>query len=451
MMMLGFALIWLGGCGGGKADVTQPETTKPSTAQGDDEKANDGEKSGETEADQLLVNDGEPITMRVFQESAGIRDDEFEELFNEQVKKQYPNVSLELVRNGQGTTMEDLLAAGQFPDIVFTPTLNLIKFIEAELLADHNEFIQKYQIDLDQYSDTAIDVLKMFSNEAAELYALPYRLNFSVLYYNQSIFDKAALPYPEDGITWEEVLDLGRQLAARDPEITAIDPNAIRLTAENLLIPFADEQTGQSTLDSEDWKYVFQLYKSIHDIQDNKENVKGVAGFYRNKTTAMYTSSGGRLEEIENLYKDGDIFEWDMVTYPVRKDHSSDQIVTMAHTLAVSETAKNKEDAFAVVSYLTSDVDSQANLARRGFLPAINDSSLKPLFGENLQSLQGKNIEAIYKSNYGTMAPPTPYDPLVKQVVQNALNKMNNENLDVNTIARYAKEEADKAIESANK
>ncbi|CAG7637694.1 hypothetical protein PAESOLCIP111_03869 [Paenibacillus solanacearum] len=393
------------------------------------------------------VNDGKPITIQVFQSSAGITDSEFEELFVKPVKSKFPNVTLQMVRES-GKSIPNLITAGEFPDIIFTPTLNILKFVDAQLTLDHSEIAKKYKVDLGQFDKNAIDVVKLYSDKG-ELLALPFRINFSVLYYNKSIFDKAAIPYPKDGITWEEVIELGRRIAKSSPDIVAVDPNSMRLTAQNLLVPFVDPKTEKADLNSEKWKYVFDLYKSILEIPDNKSAKRGVAGFEKDQTVAMYTSSGGRLEEIESLAKQGVALDWDMVTYPVPKNAAAKDIVTMAHVLAVSSTAKNKDDAFKIVSYLATDRDVQTKLAKGGFISALKDDSLKKHFGENFKTLQGKNIQAVFKSQYGTMAKPTRYDDVVVKAIDNAEKTMRaNVGKDVNSIIRGAQEEAQRLIEA---
>ncbi|CAG7633456.1 extracellular solute-binding protein [Paenibacillus allorhizosphaerae] len=260
------------------------------SAVGNNEKAaNDNGTAKKTVDEQ--VNEGKPVTLQVFQSSAGITDSEFEELFAKPVKSKYPNVTLELIRESKAS-INQLMTAGEFPDIIFTPTLNLIKF---------------------------------------------YRR------------------------------------AVGNPDIVAIDPNSMRLTAQNLLVPFVDPKTEKADLTSEKWKYVFDLYRSIQDIPDNKAGKRGVAGFEKDQTVAMYTSSGGRLEEIEELMKQGVKLDWDMVSYPVPKNAPSKNIVTMAHVLAVSSTAKNKDDAFKIVSYLSTSREVQNKLAKGGFISALKD------------------------------------------------------------------------------
>ncbi|CAG7644200.1 ABC transporter substrate-binding protein [Paenibacillus allorhizosphaerae] len=421
------------GCSGGSNQANPSSAPTPSA-------------SGDASAAKPIA-DGKAVTLKVFQMNAGITDQEFQENFVDAVKKKFPNVTMELVRSGKGTTKEDLMTTGQFPEIILTTSWDMVQFQDASLLTDLNEYVRKSNFDLNQYEKNTIDSIKLYSDRG-ELFALPYSFNFEVLYYNKSIFDKSGIPYPKDGMTWEDVIALGKKLTAADPTIRAIDPNGLRWIAQSFLVPFVDPKTEKAAVSTDDWKYLFEMFKAIEDIPDDKKTKKGVAGFEKDQTLAMYASSGGRIGEIEDLSKQGINLNWDMVTFPLRQGHPSKEVATQAHVLAVSSTAKSKDDAFRVISYLTTDKEIQTRLAKGGAVPAIKDAEARSQFGKDFKTLQGKNVQAIFKNVYGTMGKPTRYDDVVKTAVQSALDKMIKEKLDVNTTIRFAQETADKAIEA---
>ena len=49
-------------------------------------------------------------------------------------------------------------------------------------------------------------------------YALPYRTDFWVLYYNKKMFDDAGIQYPEN-LTWDEYEDLAKKLSKNDGQV----------------------------------------------------------------------------------------------------------------------------------------------------------------------------------------------------------------------------------------
>jgi len=56
-------------------------------------------------------------------------------------------------------------------------------------------------------------VLDYLKSTDGKIYALPYRNDFWVLYYNKKLFDKAGVPYPTN-LTWDQYRDLAKQLTS---------------------------------------------------------------------------------------------------------------------------------------------------------------------------------------------------------------------------------------------
>ncbi|WP_374017918.1 extracellular solute-binding protein [Paenibacillus thiaminolyticus] len=46
------------------------------------------------------------------------------------------------------------------------------------------------------------------------LYGMPIEGTQKALYYNKAIFDKFGVDYPRDGMTWDEIQDLAKQVTA---------------------------------------------------------------------------------------------------------------------------------------------------------------------------------------------------------------------------------------------
>src|SRR5262245_31645635 len=65
----------------------------------------------------------EPVTLKVSINSTFMTDEEFERFVVQPVKKQHPNITIEKVVLGGGTKLENLIAAGDSPDVHFQATL----------------------------------------------------------------------------------------------------------------------------------------------------------------------------------------------------------------------------------------------------------------------------------------------------------------------------------------
>jgi len=132
----------------------------------------------------------------------------FERTFNQHVKKALPHITLTYIHNdGQ---IEENFAKGIVPDIVMGSNFSYFK--EIGLLRDQMPLIEKHGFDLDLYEEGVIETLKNASIEG-EINALPVFRPGYVVAYNKDIFDAFGVPYPEDHLTWDEAIELGRQLS----------------------------------------------------------------------------------------------------------------------------------------------------------------------------------------------------------------------------------------------
>ena len=47
-----------------------------------------------------------------------------------------------------------------------------------------------------------------------QLYGLPFRNDYYVLYYNKTLFDKAGVEYPKHDMTWDEYRELAKKMTS---------------------------------------------------------------------------------------------------------------------------------------------------------------------------------------------------------------------------------------------
>lgn len=405
------------------------------------------ERAGTAESGQDPIG-SEPITMQVFLTSGtGLSDTEFQNLIAGPVKKKYPNITLQLLREGGEIKRENLIVANQFPDLIFSSSLSLRGYLDLKLVEDLNALVKKYNFDLNAFEQRAIEAIKDYG-ENGELYAIPFSLNFGATFYNKTIFDQAGMPYPKDGVTWEDLLETARSLAAKKPDVKALGTSGLNRDAQSLLLPFVDPNTMKASINTDGWKWLLQFTKDLQAIPDNKSARGGRDGFVKDQSLAMYTSYGGRLGEIEELHQKGGTLNWDLTTFPVRRGGGTVGMETESHVLMISITSKRKDAAFKVIELVTSNDEVQTMVSKAARVSSLKDAKYKQAFGTDLKSLEGKNVQAIFKNKYGKNPVPTRYDTLVQKETTAALNAFI-AGTDLNTALREAEERANKAIEAA--
>jgi multiple sugar transport system substrate-binding protein len=284
------------------------------------------------------------------------------------------------------------------------------------------------------------------------MYALPMGLNFSIMYYNKDIFDKFAVPYPKDGLTWDEAIEQAKRLTRTEDGIDfrglAINGNSNRL-GEQLSLPMVDPKTLKGVLQTDKWKLVMQTYQKLYTIPGNfLEPAQGVAAFEKDRYVAMFAGMSARIGELEQLQNQGNPMNWDMATTPTFKEAPKMVFGNGPYYLMQSTTSKHKDEAFAVIDLLTQD-DEQTMISKQARRSSLKDKKYQDIFGTELVSMKGKNIAAVFKMTPAPLPPTTIYETDgFNQVVAAGRLVAKDASLDVNTVLREAEEKLNKAIEA---
>lgn len=193
----------------------------------------------------------EDVTVTIM---AHIFDEErFEEFIKEPIEDKLPHITVEQIED---TPMEDLLLNDAVPDIIHIGNQGGLysSIVEYELEVDLIELADKHDFDLERIEPS---IITSFINQdptgEGRLLAMPYNRGVRALYYNKDIFDLFGEPYPEDGMTWKETLDLASRLTATRDGVDykgftfdmRENDTASRLPIQQLSINFTDPETGE--------------------------------------------------------------------------------------------------------------------------------------------------------------------------------------------------------------
>ncbi|ULL16257.1 extracellular solute-binding protein [Paenibacillus sp. H1-7] len=408
----------------------------------------------ETAADLNKV-DNEPVTL-TFKSDFPDDMDVFNQYYGDRIKQKFPNVTINFIPRTTGQTLQDLLNAGTYPDIMYGKTNGVDGFIiETGLAYDMSELVKKYNYDLSRFKPQLIDAIRN-TNPDGQLFGLPMPdFDPQVLYYNKSIFDRFGVPYPKDGMTWDEVYDLAQKLTRVDGGKVYRGfsmQQGVIMRDNQLGIPYLDPKADKMYND-EAWKKQFENLARFYQITNNNRDTK-------NRSAGVESDAfikGDVAMQVNQLTKfrtfpEG--LEWDMVTIPTFKEKPNTMNQSSSAYWFITNTNKNKDISFKIIAYLLSDevqTDYATNLAG---LPSIKamDKAVKT-FGQNVPALKGKHVEAAYKYD---LAPASPQrdkglvkaDPnKVASAINNAFLKVVIDGVDINTALRQAGEDITKAID----
>ncbi|MEF3306138.1 ABC transporter substrate-binding protein [Paenibacillus sp. GYB003] len=393
----------------------------------------------------------EPVTLKMYTLAKSFSEADFKRLVTEPVRKKYPHISIELMEepnDSTGAGLEKFIVAGNVPDLIYANTQNIGSYSrDLQVALDLNGPVKQYQFRLDRLSPEALDSIRSYGKNG-ELYGIPFSTNGAALYYNKDIFDKFGVPYPKDGSTWEDILELGKRVGRTEGgvEYKPLGLASFTHLATSLSLPYIDAKTNKAAFGTDGWTRVAQTYKAIKELPNNKYKGGNDDLFMSKQELAMYATYDNVLLFLEELNRSGKALDWDIASYPNFKEKPGAGLGFDAKVLLVSSKTKHVREALQVIESMTSD-DVQMAVTRSGRISSLNDPKFKENFGKDLQSLQGKNVAALFK-NVQAFKPP-----VTKEV--NAVSKFMGEaaadieaGKDINTALRQAEEKANKALEA---
>lgn len=430
----------------GPLNETSNETMHP-----DQPSTSGTESKQEDERDSVST---EPVTLTLYSNRAAIREHDLEMLFNRPLRETHPHITVELI---EGALMEDLVVAGEVPDLIATTHVWKPDMLKLGLGYDLRDLVNEHQFDLDKFVPETIEAIQLYG-ENGELYSIPYAMNYGMTVYNREVFDMFNVPYPTDDMTWEDTFELAKRVTRVDEEgFQYVGWNA-GVTVWTLArgLSLLDEE-GRPQLASEPFQEIFHMLKDWYSTpgvvkEDGTYLYGGIgSGFLGTRNVAMqpfwiagFTSPALALEQS------GNNFDWDFAAFPSFVDQPDVGREVEFQSLMISPVSEHKEEAFKVIETVTS-YEAQERMNREHSITVLNDPELMEQFGKDISIYQGKNIKGIFAKRPAPRVKPTIYDNEINNILNDAVSKMVWENLDVNTVLREANEKAEQYIQTESK
>lgn len=297
----------------------------------------------------------------------------------------HPNVEIEIIDLGAtdyATALQTQLAGNDAPyDVVAVKDgFSFVSMIMKGLLKP----MDQSAIDMEAYGGN----LKPLMWEG-EVYTLPLRSDFYVLFYNKEIFDKAGVSYPTNDMTFEEYDAMVRSLtdttfgsevygthyhtwdicvqgmasAAEDADILAGDYNYMR--------PYYEMVLGQQE-DKVCMDYSTLKTSGLHYL--------GAFGQGNVATMLMGTWSIGTLITRINEGQYPDLGEWAVAAYPHKSGKEAGNTVGNFVGMSVINSSKHVDVAEDFVRF-AAGTEGAKIVAEKGFMPGMmTDETLETIF-----------------------------------------------------------------------
>lgn len=437
-----FLVLLLFGCSSDN-DTSQTPTNNEENNLTNIENNNNDDNSNEG-IDNNLEDDLEPVTLLMVTHWG---DGQFEENFKQHVEEALPHITLEHVQSRQDELEENVFAKNLKPDIMMASVTDYL--IEIDLLLDLYPLIEKFGFDLGRLEPGIMDYLKNMSHEG-ELNGLPLIRPEYALVYNPDIFDLFGVSYPRDGMTWEEVIDLAREVTNQinDVHYRGFHPGDFDFMMRQIpTAEYVDPETHEPTIaDSEPFRIYLERLEATYNIPGNMlESPEGddrAVNMLRRGELAMAADRAFAGAYVSNYVDSG--VNFDFVTYPIwGGEYGSYGPNEPGNGLVITNITEHPEDAFRVVEYLLSD-EYQMWQASTGNLPAVITSEVREAFmrdHEHYDILKEKNLEAIISMEAAPIPIKSQYESEILDGTDYREGLYHGE--DINTIIRKMQDQAE--------
>ena len=283
----------------------------------------------------------------------------------------HPGVTIEYIdvaSQDYAVKTSTMLGGGDASDIYMVKEVtNLMDWQEAGYAEPLNSYIEGAGYDMSGFAG-------MESNYAVdgEQYALPFRSDFWVLYYNKDLFDAAGVDYPTNDMTWEQYADLAKQMTTDDVYGTHYH------TWLSAVVNW-DVCDGVNTLidgNYDDLAYFYELYQDLEDAgacmayDELKAAGLHYSAAFENGNIAMMPMGYWFVSTLIGAIKDGTCdFNWGIVSVPHRDDVPAGSSFGNLTGAMINAKSENKDLAWEYISWLASEEGSLAT-ASTGTRPA---------------------------------------------------------------------------------
>lgn len=273
------------------------------------------------------------------------------------------------------------------PDLLILSPRDYFLLADQGKLQDLDEWAGKAKMNLDDTIAPGVLAFLRSGNDDGKFYALSPFFRNEALYYNKDLFDSLGIPYPAEGITWAQTIELADRFM-QDKRFgedrkgfsfpwldTAFDLMLEVAKTEGL--SYADYARGAVTFDTPAWNAVFEQVVAAYRRGTFKvslsqgEEKNGVVYFTPERMdnaemfaagkSAMTVDDSGLLMRLKSKTD----FEWGIVPAPARaSDPGTAGNLLINQMFAIPASSGQPKEAWQAISYfLSRDVgESKAGL-----------------------------------------------------------------------------------------
>ncbi len=325
----------------------------------------------------------------------------------------HPNVSIEMVDLGSSdymTVLATQLAGSADLDVLTVKDIpGYANLINLDYLKPMNDILTRDTADF----NGTIDQLK---TDDGNFYAVPFRSDFWVLYYNKDLFDKAGVDYPTNDMTLEEYDELARKMTSGSGDSKVYGTHYHTWRSASSLFSILD---GKNTIIDGNYDFMKPVYDMV--IAQQKDGICMDYGYlktsslhysaaFENQQCAMVNMGSWFISTLESYMKDADTkFNWGIVKYPHPEGAEAGSTLGTVTSLAINANSDKADAAADFVNWCVSEDGAKA-IAETGTFPACGSDETSAIIKATEGFPEDDNsVAALTTSNVYLEMPYTPY------------------------------------------
>lgn len=250
--------------------------------------------------------------------------------------------------------------------------------------------------------------IEQLTTDDGNFYAVPFRSDFWVLYYNKDLFDAAGVEYPSNDLTLEDYDALARKMTSGsgDSKVYGCHYHTWRSAAS--LFSILD---GKHTIIDGNYDFMKDTYDMV--IAQQKDGICMDYGYlktsslhysaaFENQQCAMVNMGSWFISTLESYMATADTkFNWGIVKYPHPAGAPAGSTLGTVTSLAINVDSPKAETAADFINWCVSEEGAQA-IAKTGTFPACGSSATSDIikstdgFPDDANSVDALTTSSVY-------------------------------------------------------
>lgn len=255
-------------------------------------------------------------------------------------------------------------------------------------------------------------VLEQLTAADGNFYAVPFRSDFWVVYYNKDLFDAANVEYPTNDMTFAQYDELARQVTSGEGGSKVYGNHYHTWRSAVTLFGILD---GENTIIDGSYDFLKPYYETVlaeqadgicMDYGELKTSSLHYSAAFENGQAAMVNMGSWFIATLEQYNAEAaangvEAVNWGMVKYPHPEGVAAGTTLGTVTSLGVNVNSENKAAAQDFINWCASE-EGAAAIAATGTFPAIATAATNDIiastegFPTDENSKEALNTTAVY-------------------------------------------------------